>query len=224
MTSPSLSISLGSMSVHDDSKNDSRVCILQAATKLFAKLGLDKCSTREIAKESDSNISLISYYFGGKEGLYKEVMRHYALQIKNSVDQIFSYTEDDPLTREHFIKEISKMVDNMIELRLGNPEMSMIFSREKLTGMPFSKEVHEEVFYPLIQKFYDVFKMGQKNGFVRDDINPAFFFVTLSEGVWGFFELIECQTSINKDCGDLLHDRAEIKKQILNIYLTGVLK
>lgn len=224
MTSPKPSVSLGLMSVHDDSKNDSRVCILRAATKLFARLGLDKCSTREIAKESDSNISLISYYFGGKEGLYKEVMRHYAWQIKNSVDQIFSYSEQNPMTREHFVQEIEKMVDNMIELRLGNPEMSMIFSREKLTGMPFSKEVHEEIFYPLIQKFYEIFKLGQKNGFVREDINPAFFFVTLSEGVWGFFELIECQTQINQDCANLLHDRSEIKNQILSIYLTGVLK
>ncbi len=56
-------------------QQDSKICILQVAAKLFAKLGLDKCSTREIAKEAKANISLISYYSGGKEGLYREVMR-----------------------------------------------------------------------------------------------------------------------------------------------------
>lgn len=224
MTGVNLSFNFNFMSNFDDSKNDSRYCILQAATRLFARLGLDKCSTREIAKESDSNISLISYYFGGKEGLYKEVMRSYALQIRNSVDQIFDYSEENPLTRERFSQEISHMVENMIRLRTENPEMSQIFSREKLAGMPFSKEVHEEIFYPLIQKFYQLFKMAQQAGLVREDINPAFFFVTLSEGVWGFFEMRDCHTSLNKDCADLLKNNEEIKNQILKIYLTGVLK
>lgn len=56
------------MSSSPDPKPDSKLCIMRAAVTLFAKLGLDKCSTREIAKQSDSNISLISYYFGGKRG------------------------------------------------------------------------------------------------------------------------------------------------------------
>ncbi|MBC7740595.1 MAG: TetR family transcriptional regulator [Bdellovibrionaceae bacterium] len=204
-------------------KPDSRKCILSAATKLFARLGLHKCSTREIAKASDSNISLISYYFGGKEGLYKEVMRNYALEIKENTQAIELNSSLHPMSKEVFTNEISQMVEIMIRLRLKNPEMAQIFAREKLTGMPYAKEVHDEIFYPMIQKFFAVFKSGQKHGVVRSDINPAFFFVTFSEGLFGFYEILECQTAINKDFGDLANNPVALREQILKIYLTGVL-
>jgi AcrR family transcriptional regulator len=90
---------------NSDNVNDSKNCIIQSAAALFAKLGLDKCSTREIAKKSDSNISLISYYFGGKEGLYKEVMRSHALKIKDEVKELVESFESKPVTREVFIQD-----------------------------------------------------------------------------------------------------------------------
>lgn len=212
------------MSSSPDSKTDSKHCIIQAAVKLFARLGLDKCSTREIAKQSDSNISLISYYFGGKEGLYKEVMRAHALEIKENAQKIISQMNHEELTREIFLENIGRVVMNIINTRVNNPEMSQIFSREKLAGMPFSKEVHEEIFYPLVLNFYKLIETAQKKGIVKEEVNPALFFIMLSEGVWGFYEIMECKTNLSKDCDFYLKNPVELKNQILNIYVTGVLK
>ena len=212
------------MSTSDDSKNDSKRCILRAAASLFAKLGLDKCSTREIAKEADSNISLISYHFGGKEGLYKEVMRSYALEIKEQAQDIFKDIENTEITREVFLKDMGQIVENLIQTRLKNPEWSKILTREKLAGLPHSKEIHSEIFYPLILNFYKLVKIGQKNGYVKPDLNPALFFILLTESVWGFFVISECNTKLSQDCEVLLQDTETLKKQILDIFLTGVLK
>jgi AcrR family transcriptional regulator len=223
VTAKTLSFNLAFMSEVILPKTDSKKCIIAAATKLFARLGLHKCSTREIAKESASNISLISYYFGGKEGLYKEVMRAYALEIKESALAINQLTANKSMTKELFSEEISQMVELMINLRLKNPEMAQIFAREKLAGMPFAREVHDEIFYPMIQKFFEIFKAGQSSGVVKSDINPAFFFVTLSEGLSGFYEILDCKTAINDDFGILATNAKAIREQILKIYLTGVL-
>lgn len=212
------------MSADAQSKNDSRKCLIQAAAKLFARLGLDKCSTREIAKQSDSNISLISYYFGGKEGLYKEVMRDCALEISEKVQKIFEFSDSHPQTKENFIYEIEQMVEVFIWMRVNHPEIAKIFAREKLGGMPHSKEIHQEIFYPLVTKFYEIFRSGQKNGFVKPDIHPALFFISLSEGIWGFFQMLECKTKLSNDCSDIANDHSKLKNQILQIYLTGVLK
>ena len=212
------------MSSNVDSKADSKLCILKAAVSLFAKLGLDKCSTREIAKQSDANISLISYYFGGKEGLYKEVMRAHALEIKESASQIVEDMRNTELTRETFIADMGKVIGNIIGTRLRNPEMSQIFSREKLAGFPYAKEVHEEIFYPLILNFYQLVYTGQKKGFVKPDINPALLFIAISEGIWGFYEIMECNTKLSDDCADLRRDPEQLKNQLLDIYITGVLK
>lgn len=205
------------------SKLHSKKCILNAAAKLFARLGIDKCSTREIAKESDSNISLISYYFGGKEGLYKEVMRDHALEVKQNFQVIVQKSENSPKTKESYIEQISQMIELMILFRVQYPEMSKIFAREKLTGMVYAKEIHEEIFYPLVQNFYEIFKQGQENGFVKKEIHPALFFITLSEGIWGFFEILDCDTSFKQDCADLKSNPIELKNQIIKIFLTGVL-
>ena len=54
---------------------DSRARILAVATPLFAKHGLNGVGIRELASAAGVNLSMISYYFGGKEGLYAEVLK-----------------------------------------------------------------------------------------------------------------------------------------------------
>jgi AcrR family transcriptional regulator len=219
-----LCTSLTFMSSSTDSKLDSKLCIVKAAASLFAKLGLDKCSTREIAKQADSNISLISYYFGGKEGLYKEVMRSYALEIKVSAQSIVDEIQSSELTQELFVNELGKIIANIINTRTNNPEMSQIFSREKLAGMPHSKEIHKEIFYPLILNFYKLIDRGQKKGFVKADVNSALLFILISESIWGFYEVMDCKINLSQDCNEIAKDSTQLKNQILNIFLTGVLK
>lgn len=212
------------MTIPPEPKSDSKLCILKAAASLFAKLGLDKCSTREIAKQSDSNISLISYYFGGKEGLYKEVMRSYALEVSSNAQHLIDDMGKADLTIEIFNIYMGRFVENVINTRLNNAEMSKIFAREKLTGLPFAREVYEEIFYPLIKNFFRLVEAGQKKGFVKEDVYPPLLFILITEAVWGFYEMMECQINLSNDCKDLALNPMELKNQILNIYLRGVLK
>lgn len=53
---------------------NSKEKILAAATKLFAQKGFDGVSIREICKEADVNICMISYYWGGKKELYQGII------------------------------------------------------------------------------------------------------------------------------------------------------
>ncbi len=48
--------------------------ILSAAAFVFARKGYGAAGIREIAQEAGVNISMISYYFGGKEGVLKEII------------------------------------------------------------------------------------------------------------------------------------------------------
>lgn len=211
------------MSAKLNSKHDAKKCILESAAKLFSKLGLDKTSTRDISKDSQANISLISYHFGGKEGLYREVIREFAFKVRDQVAPIIQEFKTQPMTKELFIKEVKTMVNNIVEMRVAHPEISLILSREKIEGMPLCREVHEEVFYPLIKNFYNMFTEAQKKNIVRPGVHPAVFFIMLSEGLWGFYEIMDCKTSLGKDCEDLVNDREILKNQVVDIFLTGVL-
>lgn len=48
--------------------------VLEAAGRVFAERGYAKSTSREICEKAGVNSAAINYYFGGKEGLYEEVL------------------------------------------------------------------------------------------------------------------------------------------------------
>lgn len=62
--------------INEDSASDPvRERLLKAALDSFLSDEYHKVTTRQIADKADSNISMIRYYFGSKEGLYEEMIR-----------------------------------------------------------------------------------------------------------------------------------------------------
>ncbi|TLD96797.1 TetR/AcrR family transcriptional regulator [Helicobacter jaachi] len=60
--------------------------IIQIAAQSFAQNGYDGTSTREITAKAGVNLSSISYYFGGKEGLFKAVIEECFKPILTFID------------------------------------------------------------------------------------------------------------------------------------------
>lgn len=56
-------------------KKDIRSSIIATATRLFAERGLNGVSIRELSTAAGVSISMISYYFEGKDGLYASVLQ-----------------------------------------------------------------------------------------------------------------------------------------------------
>jgi AcrR family transcriptional regulator len=52
-----------------------RSALLDHATDAFAELGFEGASVREITRRATVNPASINYHFGGKEALYREVLR-----------------------------------------------------------------------------------------------------------------------------------------------------
>ncbi len=63
--------------------------IVEASAELFAENAFHSVSVREIANKADVNISMISYYFGGKAGVLIEILNRFfdmhLSTIKNSI-------------------------------------------------------------------------------------------------------------------------------------------
>ena len=57
-------------------REDRRERILEVATEEFAQKGLAGARVDEIARKAQANKQLVYYYFGGKLGLYNEVLGH----------------------------------------------------------------------------------------------------------------------------------------------------
>jgi AcrR family transcriptional regulator len=63
------------ISIPEAASDPVRERLLKAALDSFLSDEYHKVTTRLIAEKADSNISMIRYYFGNKEGLYEEMIR-----------------------------------------------------------------------------------------------------------------------------------------------------
>src|SRR5665213_829725 len=60
----------------DDSHDETRRQLLEAAGEVFAEVGFRNATVREICRRAGANIAAINYHFGDKETLYAEALRH----------------------------------------------------------------------------------------------------------------------------------------------------
>lgn len=77
--------------------HEKQIKILKVAEKLFAENGFDGTSVRQIAKEANINIAMISYYFGSKEKLLEALLFYrtsdFKIQLESVLSKDLSYLE-----------------------------------------------------------------------------------------------------------------------------------
>jgi AcrR family transcriptional regulator len=49
--------------------------LIKAGGELFAAHGFDAVSVRQISTQAHANVAAVNYHFGGKQGLYNEIIR-----------------------------------------------------------------------------------------------------------------------------------------------------
>ena len=59
----------------DDRERETRERLIESATRLFAERGFAKVTVREICKAARANVAAVNYHFGGKNGLYQEIVQ-----------------------------------------------------------------------------------------------------------------------------------------------------
>jgi AcrR family transcriptional regulator len=100
----------------------SRQQILEAALSEFAEKGFAGARVRSIAERAGVNSQLISYYFGGKGGLYQEIMERWHDQEAQITQQI-----------ERGGRSFAELVSMYVQAMHARPEMARIFVWDGLT-------------------------------------------------------------------------------------------
>lgn len=94
------------------SLNDKQIHILQIAEKLFAEKGFDGTSIRDISKEANINIAMVSYYFGSKEKLLENLILFRTQDLKIKLENLLA-TELTPIQKiEHYLALYLHKVDS----------------------------------------------------------------------------------------------------------------
>ena len=103
--------------------NDKQILILQIAEKLFAENGFDGTLIRDIAKDANVNIAMISYYFGSKEKLLERLIFFRSQDLRIKLKNLFEEAIDP-------IQKIEKFIEYYIEKIDSNRNMYQILHFE----------------------------------------------------------------------------------------------
>jgi AcrR family transcriptional regulator len=84
------------------STETTRAALIKAATTVFSEQGFDGGSVRVITQKAGANQAAINYHFGGKEGLYREVLEAAAAALEK--ESFLDAEELDSLSREDALR------------------------------------------------------------------------------------------------------------------------
>ncbi|WP_319468640.1 TetR family transcriptional regulator [uncultured Pseudodesulfovibrio sp.] len=68
--------------------------IFHAGAKLFAERSYDIVGIRDIANEAGVNSAMISYYYGGKSGLLRDIFIRFSSLVMGSIEPVLEKTTD----------------------------------------------------------------------------------------------------------------------------------
>jgi AcrR family transcriptional regulator len=105
-----------------------RDALLAAATQLFAERGYEGVPVRAIARKAGVNNAMISYHFGGKRQLYREIVRATFSEIVARVERL----GQSPRPAADLLREFIAMLGE--EATRQHPYFPTMFLREVLTG------------------------------------------------------------------------------------------
>lgn len=93
--------------------------LLDTAVDYFGRCGFDGASTRDIARASGTAMSSITYYFGGKQGLYLAAADHIANKIRERQAPGLEIARNSPAeTPDQAIAIMSALMDGFAHMML----------------------------------------------------------------------------------------------------------
>ena len=184
--------------------------LFAAAIPLFAEKGYAGVSIRDIAKAADVNVSSISYYFRGKEGLYHAIIESHIAAISRAISSAEGLAPAERL--KHYAKAISEIhtkkpyVIRFVQSELVNPTSALDKILKK----------HLFSFYRFLNK---AIQDGMDEGAFRADLNVHHAALSLV-GIMNFYFIAKplfrdfLDTSLKADIA--------YAEQAVNIYLEGI--
>jgi AcrR family transcriptional regulator len=101
--------------------------LLEAALPLFSERGFDGVSTEDLARRAGVNKALISYHFGGKRGLYREVLA----TAFGSIAERLHALESEKLPARESLRRLLRAIEAWHRER---PAFPVLFVREVLAS------------------------------------------------------------------------------------------
>lgn len=141
-----------------------RGALLASARELFLRYGYRAVSSRQIAQAAGANVAMIRYYFGGKPGLYREMLLEAIGPLRAAMDAA---------SASQASVDLGELFGRVVRAYVANPWIPGLILREVLSPEGplrpmFIKEVAGRM-APLVEA---AVRRGVERGELRADLDP----------------------------------------------------
>jgi TetR/AcrR family transcriptional regulator len=194
-------------------ENDCRGNLIAATTPLFAEKGFNGVGVRELASAAGVNLSMISYYFGGKEGLYAAVLNEQFTTLRRVAE--LKNMDIDPMDK------FEMYVRATVARYRKSPYLLRFYTSELTNPTPCFDTIVKPAIRGVLQILIDTFTEGLSHEQFRPGLNPADTVLALA-GMINFYFLLEPATD---DMVDHSSDRdEELIRHLMDIFGRGILR
>jgi len=204
---------------HDDHES-TRSLLISKSTTLFAQKGFEGTTIKDISDATGVNVSLVSYHFGGKEGLFYACIEQFGKSRLAAVEKILI----SPRSKEEFEIRLQMFVDELIDIHLDQPDLTALLHREFDNQDPKSMEIFKNTFLRSYQLLFDFFASAQKNKIIRADVNAPMVAALMFGGV----KLILMHNNLQKSMPGMsvedFSSKKKIREHFMKLFLEGLYK
>lgn len=161
--------------------NEKQIQILEVAERLFAENGFDGTSVRQIAKDANVNVSMISYYFGSKEKMLEALLGYRMADFKIQIESLIS-KDNSPMAKVDEI--VAFVVRRVHKNRRTHKIINFEYSKDSL-NIDFSEYLQQKnENFQVIERFV---KQGQENGDFSKNVNIPLIIPTILGTYFHFY-------------------------------------
>ena len=192
---------------------DAKEKLLAAATRLFAEKGFAGVSIRQLAEAAGVNSAMISYYYGGKEGLYEAVLTTQYERLLAKFEAVADL--EAPLNEK--IRQYAEVI--RLTHTADQPLMARLIQGELTSPTACMEKVVRNYASRIVRIVGGILQEGIDSGEMRTDIPLNYATMALAGMINFFFILREVTRTM---VPDLYLGDEEFVEAALKIYLKGM--
>jgi AcrR family transcriptional regulator len=190
--------------------------LISTAISLFSEKGYEGTSVSEIMEKSGVNVSMISYYFGSKEGLLVAALKTLA--------------HDKLMRAKRFLHKFETQSEFKICLELFLNELALFFSEQATLIKLFLQQLEQgfdgaeseyNVAYSNVLKCLEKFlETGKKKGFVPKNQDAR---VTIIQLFGPLAALVQMRNSTSRHLGVSIEDKEFREKLVKSLVASAIM-
>ena len=147
-----------------DTDTDTSAAISRAALTRFAAQGFEATSLREIAADAGVDVALISYRFGGKQGIWKAIVVQAAQDLSAALDTAAADTGGADTKRAGAQTRLHQSARAFIAFLLARPEVPQLLLRDITVDSERSAWLLDTLSLPLHHHFIELAEAAAAEG------------------------------------------------------------